>query len=64
MIPNQSAITQWGWGFHTLRDGVDPGDLRLRHRVVFNMNMRPYRLRVWRHLDVVLRGNSRRTLAP
>ena len=30
----QSAITQWGWGFHTLRGGIDPGDLRFRPRVV------------------------------
>ena len=32
--PSQSAITQWGWGFHTLRGGIDPRDLRLRSRVV------------------------------
>ena len=24
MSPGQSAITQWDWGFHTLRDGIDP----------------------------------------
>ena len=29
-IPSQSAIGQWGWGFHTVRDGFDPGDLRFR----------------------------------
>ena len=23
-----------GWGFHTLRGGIDPGDLRFRLRVV------------------------------
>ena len=34
MSPSQSAITQWGWGFHTLRGGIDPGDLRLRPRLV------------------------------
>ena len=28
--PSQSAITQWGWGFHTVRGGIDPGDLRFR----------------------------------
>ena len=27
-IPNQSAIGQWGWGFHTVRGGFDPGDHR------------------------------------
>ena len=25
--PSQSKITQWGWSFHTLRGGIDPGDL-------------------------------------
>ena len=34
MSPSQSTITQWGRGFHTLRGGIDPGDLRLRPRVV------------------------------
>ena len=34
MSPNQSEITQWGWGFHTLRGGIDPGDLRFRPQVV------------------------------
>ena len=29
-----SAIGQWGWGFHTVRDGFDPGDQRFRPRVV------------------------------
>ena len=23
--PSQSAISQWGWGFHTVRGGMDPG---------------------------------------
>ena len=27
-IPSQSAIGQWDWGFHTVRDGFDPADLR------------------------------------
>ena len=27
MSPSQSAITQWGWGFHTLRGGIDPGSM-------------------------------------
>ena len=34
MSPSQSAITQWGWGFHILRGGINPGDLRFRPRVV------------------------------
>ena len=32
MSLSQSAITQWGWGFHTLRGGIDQGDLRFRPR--------------------------------
>ena len=28
MSPSQSAITQWRWGFYTLRADIDPGDLR------------------------------------
>ena len=27
---NQSATTQWGWGFHTLRGVIDTGDLPFR----------------------------------
>ena len=30
----QSATSQWGWGFHTLRGGIEPGNLRFRSRVV------------------------------
>ena len=33
MGPSQSAITQLGWSFHTLRGGLDPRDLRFRPRV-------------------------------
>ena len=33
MGPIQSAITQWGWGFHTLWTGIDPGVLRFPPRV-------------------------------
>ena len=32
--PSQSAISRWGWGFHTVRGGFDPGDHRVRPRVV------------------------------
>ena len=32
--PRQSAITQWGWSFHTVRGGIDSGDLLFRPRVV------------------------------
>ena len=34
MSPGQSAITQWDRGFHTLRGGIDPDDLRFRPRLV------------------------------
>ena len=33
-IPSQSAIGQWDWGFHAVRDCFDPGDLRFRPQVV------------------------------
>ena len=32
--PSQSAISQWGWGFHTVRDAIDSGDHRFRPRLV------------------------------
>ena len=31
---SQLATSQLGWGIHTMRDGIDPGDLRFRPRVV------------------------------
>ena len=72
MSPSQSAITQWGWGFHTLRGGIDPGDLRFRPRVVEVVDrwkgllpgMGTYPPRVRRDLGVDERGNSLCTLAP
>ena len=30
----QSATSKWGWVFHTLRGGIDPGDLRFHRRVI------------------------------
>ena len=32
--PRQSEIGRWGWGFHTVREGVNPDDIRVRPRVV------------------------------
>ena len=32
--PSQTSITQWDRGFHTLRGGIDPGDLRFCPGVV------------------------------
>ena len=34
MSPSQSATSQWGSSFHTVRGGIDPGDLRFRSRDV------------------------------
>ena len=34
MSLSQSAITQLGWDFHTLRGGIDAEDLSFRPRVV------------------------------
>ena len=34
MSPSQSATSQRGCGLHTLRGGIDPGDLYIRPRVV------------------------------
>ena len=31
--PSLSAIDRRGWGFHTVRGGVDPGDHRFRPQV-------------------------------
>ena len=33
-IPSQSAIGQWDWGFHTVRDDFDPADHLFRPQVV------------------------------
>ena len=32
--PSQSAISQWGWGFHTVRGGIDLEDHRCLPRFV------------------------------
>ena len=34
MSLNQSTISQWGRGLHTLRGGFNPADLRFRSRIV------------------------------
>ena len=34
MSLGQLATSRLGWGSHTLRGGIDPGDLRFRLRVV------------------------------
>ena len=37
--PIQSVITQWGWGFNTLRGASDPGDLSFPPRLVHVMKI-------------------------
>ena len=39
MSVSQLANSQLGWSFHTLRGGIDPGDLRFRPRVVGGVEM-------------------------
>ena len=34
MSPSQLATSQLGWGYHTARSGIDPGDLQFHPRVV------------------------------
>ena len=34
LSPSHSAISRWGWGFHTVLGGIDPRDHRFRARVV------------------------------
>ena len=34
MSTTQSALSLWGWSLHTVRGGIDPGDLCFRPRVV------------------------------
>ena len=33
MSPSQSAISECGWGFNTVRGGIDSGDPRFRPQV-------------------------------
>ena len=33
-LSSTDVACQWGWGFHTLRGGIEPGDLRFGPRVV------------------------------
>ena len=34
MSPSQSAISQWGWGFHAVWGDIDPENLRFRPRLL------------------------------
>ena len=31
--PAKADISDWGWDFHTLRGGIDPGDVQFRPQV-------------------------------
>ena len=53
MSPSQSAITQWGWGFHILRGGINPRDLRFRPPVVGVVEMEGFMIRGW---ELILPG--------
>ena len=53
MSLSQSAITRWGWGFHTLGSGINPGDLRFRPRVVGVVDMEGFLTRGW---ELILPG--------
>ena len=48
--PSQSAINQWGWGFHTVRGGNDQGNHRFHPRCVGVLDMQPYILPEWSRL--------------
>ena len=39
MSPSQSATRQCGWGFHTVRVGIDAGDPRFRRQIVGVVNV-------------------------
>ena len=55
--PSQSVVSQYGWGFHVVRGGVDPGDhrhrscvfLALEIRGIYEPGMGPYLPRVRRN---------------
>ena len=70
--PSRSTISQWGWGFHTVEGGIDPGDLRFRppllldvqrHGMLSYPGMRLHPPQVRRDLDDVPGGSFRRALA-
>ena len=54
MSLSQSATSQWGWDFHTVRGGIDPRDLRFHPRVVRVVDpMEEFLIRGW---DPILPG--------
>ena len=65
MSHNYTAISRWGWVFHTARGGIDrgspfsvPGVLEVEiYRRLYDPGMERYCPRERRHLNVVPRGN-------
>ena len=47
MSPSQSATSQCGWGFHTNRSGIDPGDLRFHLQFAEIIGMEGFLIRGW-----------------
>ena len=39
MSPSQSTTSGWGWGFHTVRGGTDPGHHCFRPRAVGDVHV-------------------------
>ena len=58
MSPSQSAISQWGWGFHTVWGGIHPWDLGFRRRVVELRNVEGFLIRGWNLNFPVYSGTS------
>ena len=73
MSTGQSVITQWDWGFNTLRGGIDSGDVRFIVPKVFGLYidwrisdpaMGTYPPRVQGDLGVGPSGNTQSAMAP
>ena len=72
MSSSHSETSPLSWSFHSVRGGIDPGDLRFvpelleiyRFERIWEPGMGTYSPRVLQDLDVGPRGNSRRVLIP
>ena len=70
MSSSHSETSPWSWSFHSVRGGIDPGDLRFvpelleiyRFERIWEPGMGTYYPRVLQDLGVGPRGNSRRVL--
>ena len=54
MSPSHSANAPWGLGFHTARDGVDPGDLFFVTRLLGLKSLEGFLIQGW---DIILPGH-------